>query len=176
VHAAALVDVHPPLLGRDGTVPSIASRASRYASDSIRRTVGKSSGFQAAAPDPAPESLEPRSLDRVISRGAACADTAVIRFPRYEGGSMRSHHNGGEAKLALATILAVAVGLVGASGASAAPGDNIRNAGKCLHGGWQTLQTSTGKNFNGPLGCVVYALSGRAFGAVVTPPVTPPSE
>jgi hypothetical protein len=89
---------------------------------------------------------------------------------------MRSHHTGG-ARLALATGLALVVGLAGVSGASAAPGDNLRNAAKCLRGGWQTLQTSTGRSFNGPFTCVIYALSGRAFGVTVTtpPPTTPPS-
>ena len=82
---------------------------------------------------------------------------------------MRSHHKGG-AKVGLATVLALVVGLAGASGASAAPGDNFRNAAKCLHHGWQTLHTSSGASFSGPLTCVIYALRGGTFGVVATPP------
>jgi hypothetical protein len=83
---------------------------------------------------------------------------------------MRSHHHGG-AKLGVATALALVVGLAGVSGASAAPGDNLRNAGKCLqNGGWQTLHTTSGRSFPGPLSCVIYALRGGTF---VTDPTTP---
>jgi len=86
---------------------------------------------------------------------------------------MRSHHNGGGAKLGLATVLALVAGLVGVSAASAAPGDNLRNAGKCMHNGWQTLHTSNGRPFPGPLSCVIYALRGGTFAvAVTTPPPT----
>jgi hypothetical protein len=93
---------------------------------------------------------------------------------------MRLHLNGGRAKLGLVIILAFVVGLVGSTGASAAPGDNLRNAGKCLRGrGWYSLQTSTGRSFGGPISCVIYALRGGTFGVVTVPdpgPVTPPSE
>jgi hypothetical protein len=87
---------------------------------------------------------------------------------------MQLHHIGGRAKLGLVTVLALVVGLVGSTGASAAPGDNLRNAGKCLRGGWHSLQTSTGRSFNGPLGCVIYALRGGTFGAPVLTPPPPP--
>ncbi len=89
---------------------------------------------------------------------------------------MRSHLKGGRAKLGLVTILAFVVGLVGSTGASAAPGDNLRNAGKCLRG-WHSLQTSTGRPFSGPISCVIYALRGGTFGVTTVPvpdPVTPP--
>ena len=86
---------------------------------------------------------------------------------------MRLHLNGGRTKLGLVTVLAFVVGLVGSTGASAAPGDNLRNAGKCLRGGWQSLQTSTGRSFGGPISCVIYALRGGTFGVVVLPPPPP---
>ena len=86
---------------------------------------------------------------------------------------MRSHHNGG-AKLGLATALALVVGLAGASGASAAPGDNFRNAGKCLQNGWQTLHTTSGRSFPGPISCIIYALRGGTF-AVEGTPAPPPA-
>jgi hypothetical protein len=83
---------------------------------------------------------------------------------------MRLLQSGGRARLGLATVLALAVGLVGVTGASAAPGDNLRNAGTCLRGGWHTLKTSNGRSFNGPIGCVIYALRGGVFGVAAPPP------
>ncbi len=83
---------------------------------------------------------------------------------------MRLHHTGDRARLGLATILALVVGLVGATSASAAPGDNLRNAAKCLRG-WHTLRPTSQQPFAGPLSCIVYALRGGAF--VVTTPQTP---
>ena len=87
-----------------------------------------------------------------------------------EGLRARFHHNGGRAKLGLATALALVAGLAGATSATAAPGDNVTNARKCLRGGWQSLQTSTGRPFGGPISCVIYALRGGIFGVVVSPP------
>ncbi len=82
---------------------------------------------------------------------------------------MQLHHNRGRARLGLATILAlVVVGLVGTSTASAAPGDNLRNAGKCLRGGWHTLQPSAGRSFTSLPACLVFALRGLTF--YVEPP------
>jgi len=90
---------------------------------------------------------------------------------------MQVNHNGGRARLGLATVLAVGVGLVGVTSASAAPGDNFRNARQCLHGGWQTFQTTTGLRFRGPFGCFFYAWRGGTLvpiGTPVTPPTPPP--
>ena len=84
---------------------------------------------------------------------------------------MRLHHTGGRAKLGLVTVLALVVGLVGATGASAAPGDNLRNAAKCLRG-WQSLKMSNQRSFTGPLGCVIYVLRGGSF--YVAPSTTDP--
>jgi hypothetical protein len=82
---------------------------------------------------------------------------------------MRSHHNGG-ARLGVATALALVVGLTAVSGASAAPGDAFRNAGKCLQNGWLTLHTTSGRSFAGPIGCIVYALRGGTFAVDGTMP------
>jgi hypothetical protein len=60
-------------------------------------------------------------------------------------------------------VAAVAVGLAASSAAQAAPRDNIANARLCLRGGWQTLQTSSGRQFRGLGHCIVYALFGRQF-------------
>ena len=89
---------------------------------------------------------------------------------------MRLHLNGGRARLGLAIVLTLVFGLVGSTGASAAPGDNLRNAVKCLQraGGWQSLQTSSGGSFRGPFSCVIYALRGGAFGGIVLPPPPAP--
>ena len=78
------------------------------------------------------------------------------------------NHNGDRAKLALATVFALVVGLVGASSAAAAPGDNWRNASKCLRGGWQTMHPSAGRTFNSLPGCLIFALRGNTF--YVEPP------
>lgn len=86
---------------------------------------------------------------------------------------MQSHHNGAGVKFGVATVLAAVVGLVGVSGASAAPGDNLRNAAKCLRG-WQSLHTINEAGFTGPLQCIVYALRGGKFSVgVTTPPPVP---
>jgi len=84
------------------------------------------------------------------------------------------HLNGGRARLGLATALAVAVGLVGITSASAAPGDNLQAARQCLRGGWQTLQTSNGRAFRSPFGCVIYALWGGKLVVAGTPAPVPP--
>jgi hypothetical protein len=77
---------------------------------------------------------------------------------------MRTNHNAGRAKLALATILTlVVVGLVGSSTASAAPGDNVRNASKCLWGRWHTLQPSAARMFTSLPACLIFALRGGTF-------------
>ena len=83
---------------------------------------------------------------------------------------MRLHHTGDRAKLGLATVLALVVGLVGATSASAAPGDNLRNAAKCLRG-WHTLRPTSQQPFTGPLSCILYALRGGVF--VVAPQPNP---
>ncbi len=82
---------------------------------------------------------------------------------------MQSHHNGGRAKLGLVTFLALVVGLVGSTSATAAPRDNVANAGKCLWGGWRSLQPSPGTSFNRLAGCLIFALRGGTF-SVVEPP------
>jgi hypothetical protein len=84
---------------------------------------------------------------------------------------MRLHHKGDRAKLGLVTVVAVVVGLAGATGANAAPGDNLRNAGKCLGGGWRSLHPSANRSFSGPLSCVIFALRGGIF--VATPVLVP---
>jgi hypothetical protein len=82
---------------------------------------------------------------------------------------MQLHHNGGRAKLGLVTFLALVVGLVGSTSATAAPRDNVANAGKCLWGGWRSLQPSPGTSFNRLAGCLIFALRGGTF-SVVEPP------
>jgi len=87
---------------------------------------------------------------------------------------MQMRHTGGRARLGLATVLAVGVGLVGVTSASAAPGDNLRNARQCLRAGWQTFQTTGGQQFRGPIGCFLYAWRGGTLVPIGTTPVTPP--
>ena len=81
------------------------------------------------------------------------------------------HHNGGRAKLGLVTVIAVVVGLVGSASATAAPRDNVANAGKCLWGGWRSLQPGPGPgtSFNRLASCLVFALRGGTF-YVAEPP------
>ena len=82
---------------------------------------------------------------------------------------MRHNHNGGRAKLAFATLLTlVAISLVGSSTASATPADNLRNAAKCLFGGWQTLHPAAGRTFPNLPACLIFALRGSTF--YVEPP------
>lgn len=84
---------------------------------------------------------------------------------------MRSEAIGARLRVGLVTVVVLVVGLVPATSGSAAPRDNLLNARKCLRGGWHTLQTTSGRSFRGPFGCIVYALRGGVFGVV-----TPPSE
>jgi len=81
---------------------------------------------------------------------------------------MRKHHNGRRARLGLATVLVLAVGLAGSTGATAAPSDNVTNARKCLRGGWQSLRPSSGRSFRSLAGCLIFALRGGTF--YVAPP------
>jgi len=61
---------------------------------------------------------------------------------------MRLHQNGGRAKLGLTTVIVLVLSLIGTTGASAAPRDNLKNAGMCLRGsGWRTLQINKGHEF-----------------------------
>ena len=83
---------------------------------------------------------------------------------------MRMHHNGGRARLGLATVLALAVGLAGSTGATAAPFDNLTNARKCLRGGWQSLHPSSSRSFRSLAGCLIFALRGGTF--YVAPPAS----
>ena len=76
---------------------------------------------------------------------------------------MQMHHNGGRARLGLVTVLALVVGLVGSTSATAAPRDNVTNAGKCLWGGWRSLQPSPDTSFNRLAGCLIFALRGGTF-------------
>lgn len=84
---------------------------------------------------------------------------------------MRSEAIGTRLRVGLVTAVVLVVGLVSVTSGNAAPRDNLLNARQCLRGGWHTLQTSTGRSFRGPFGCIVYALRGGTFGAV-----TPPAE
>lgn len=77
-------------------------------------------------------------------------------------------------RIGLVTAVVVVVGLVSTSRGVAAPRDNILNARQCLRGGWQSLQTSSGRAFRGPFDCVLYALRGGTFGTIPPPP--PPEE
>jgi hypothetical protein len=87
---------------------------------------------------------------------------------------MQLHHARGRAKLGLATVLAVGIGLASITSASAAPGDNLRNARQCLRGGWHSLQTSSGRSFRGPISCVLYAFRGGTLVAVGSTPAPGP--
>lgn len=82
---------------------------------------------------------------------------------------MRVHHHGGRARLGLATVLALVVGLVGSASATAAPSDNVWNARKCLRGGWQALQPNADRSFRSLAGCLIFALRGGTF-YVAAPP------
>ena len=87
---------------------------------------------------------------------------------------MQMTHNGGRAKLVLATVFALVVGLVGTTGATAAPPDKVTNARKCLWRGWQTVQPSANAKFTGVVGCLIFALRGNQFYvAPVEPPESP---
>ncbi len=89
---------------------------------------------------------------------------------------MQVNHTGYRARLGLATVLAVGVGLVGVTSASAAPGDNFTKARQCLRGGWQTFQTTNGLHFRSAVGCFFYAWTGGTLVPIVAPPVTPPTD
>ena len=77
---------------------------------------------------------------------------------------MDSYHHGNRGKFGLVAVMAVVVGLLGATGANAAPRDNFVNAAKCLRGGWHLQVKSNGDQFAGPVACLLYALRGNAFG------------
>ncbi len=87
---------------------------------------------------------------------------------------MRLHHTRGRAKLGLVTVLTLVVGLVGANSATAAPGDNLRNAAKCLRG-WHTLKPSSQQSFPGRLSCIIFALRGGTFFVAPLPDPDPDS-
>ena len=70
---------------------------------------------------------------------------------------------------ALLFVVAVVVGLVGSTSATAAPRDNVVNAGKCLWGGWRSLQPSPDTSFNRLAGCLIFALRGGTF-HIAAPP------
>ena len=76
---------------------------------------------------------------------------------------MQVHHNGGRARPGLVTVLALVVVLVGSTSATAAPRDNVANAGKCLWGGWRSLQPSPDTSFTRLAGCLIFALRGGTF-------------
>ena len=87
---------------------------------------------------------------------------------------MQMAHNGRQAKLVLATVLALVVGLVGTTSATAAPPDRVTNARKCLWGGWQKVQPSETVKFTGLAGRLIFALRGNQFFVAPTePPVDP---
>lgn len=89
------------------------------------------------------------------------------------------HAGGGRLRLAAAIALAAATvllaGLLSAPPAQAGLRDNLANARLCLHGGWATLQTSTGRSFRNAGWCVIYALAGGQFGVPAPPPPPPPT-
>jgi hypothetical protein len=83
---------------------------------------------------------------------------------------MQMAHNGRHAKLVLATVIALVVGLVGTTGATAAPPDRVTNARKCLWGGWQKVQPSETVKFPSLVGCLIFALRGNQFYVAPTEP------
>lgn len=84
---------------------------------------------------------------------------------------------GNRLRIGLVIVVVVVVGLVSTTSGVAAPRDNIRNAVQCVRGGgWQTLNTSSGRAFRGPFDCVLYALRGGTFGTVTPLPPPPPAE
>jgi len=60
-------------------------------------------------------------------------------------------------------------GLGATASAQAAPRDNLANARLCLHDGWKTLKTSSGRPFRNLGSCVVYALFGGQFALPPSP-------
>jgi hypothetical protein len=102
---------------------------------------------------------------------ARVADTELTN-PANQGVQMQIAHNGRHAKLVLATVFALVVGLVGTTSATAAPPDRVTNARKCLWGGWQKVQPSETVKFTGLAGCLIFALRGNQFSAA---PIEPPA-
>jgi hypothetical protein len=89
---------------------------------------------------------------------------------------MQMTHNGGRAKLVLATAFALVVGLVGTTSATAAPPDRVTNARKCLWGGWQKVQPSANVKFASLAGCLIFALRGNQFYVAPAEPPAVPAE
>ena len=89
---------------------------------------------------------------------------------------MQMTHKGGRAKLVLATVFALVVGLVGTTSATAAPPDRVTNARKCLWGGWQKVQPSETVKFTGLVGCLIFALRGNQFYVAPTEPPAVPGQ
>jgi len=87
---------------------------------------------------------------------------------------MQHHNNGGRAKLGVATVLVLVVGLVGSASATAAPGNNVTNARSCLWGGWRSLHPNATSSFNSLPACLIFALRGGTF--YVAPPSSGGSE
>jgi hypothetical protein len=106
---------------------------------------------------------------------ARVADTELTT-PTNQGVQMQMAYNGGRAKLVLATALALVVGLVGTTSATAAPPDKVTNARKCLWGGWQKVQPSANVKFGSLVGCLIFALRGNQFYVAPAEPPELPTE
>lgn len=71
--------------------------------------------------------------------------------------------------VALASALAAALVLVGATAAGAEDGGNSANAHLCQEGGWQDLTTADREGFANPGECVAYAAQGGTLQPKLTP-------